>query len=321
MLELINDLSLGTDVVLLSDIEERSSAFSNHNGKSLFIEEEYANFDHIDSFINNHCYFSLISQVPHMDYCAWAIFNTSGITLKETETDRKVHGKLAFTIQSFRLELNDDVGYFQLICLPEKVIYDDCVFDRFDLLTFMVYRNRKVMRSVPTPYLVTLRPFLKQTFVPLVEGQRLQLITVEEEGIEIFGDGLKEVQGTSRFFSVNKSNYISKLKSNTFDYSHSSNLMLSVGSDIISFPEIDSENYIALFEPNDNTAIYAEGIDGVKIECCQESLWNWDDSNLIVKSMVDGLDISLKKPANSICVELDGEIRWAFTSKNIIGKI
>ena len=323
-----SDLAEGADVTLLEDIKEKPSIGLTCDvleERAFFMEEEFATFNCLESFYQNCCEFRLISQIPWMDHYAWAIFNTHNLKMERGDVARKTHGKYAFISQNFAFELSEgeNFGYFQLICIPEQVFHDSAVYHKFDLLTFMVYRNCKTARFMAIPHLVTLHPKAEHTYVPMVPGQSLQLIVSDSEDIEVAEDHFELVSGSQKLFTLGRDGKPDRLKAATYAC-RDQECSLFIENKSIIVPKMcvqDDGVYVSILKPVSDAVIYTEGVDRIQITCPGAEKWAWDEEAVDITGASDEIEIRLLKKINSLCLQYDNDIWWVFASKNMVGKI
>lgn len=108
----------------------------------------------------------------------WEIFETSGLTIVGKGTIIRKKDKKTRVKQCFRLELHRKVeyGYIQLYSTV-SCEYDDEPRPRRSLLTFFIFRNFNAHKQMVFPPFQSLRPHNCQTYITMLPGQGLQVIT------------------------------------------------------------------------------------------------------------------------------------------------
>lgn len=322
----LNDLFEGSIVTCLKDVTDKPSCGSGSDvpeERAFFLEEKFATFDCDGDFGDNGCVFSLVSQIPWTDHYAWAIFGYYNLSIDNVECLRQRESRITFVKQKLSIKLIDNVdyGYFQMICIPERVYYDSCGFNKFDIITFMVYVNRKIGKKYISPLVITLNPKLDTTYVPLIPNQHLQLITANDVGIDFFDCGLTHVVNSDKSFNLGRNNIQEKLKASTYVCNQlSEGIAFTAGDFAVVLPKLTNEDrgiFATILKPIGDAIIHAECIDGIHLICPDEQQWSWDDSCISVEATEDGIDILLLKPLNNVCLQLYNGIWQIFESYNV----
>lgn len=275
------------------------------------MEEQFATFDCMETFAGNCCEFRLVSQIPWMDHYAWAIFNSHDVSIVRGDVNRRSFSKQTYVSQAMSFELLKDFGYFQLICIPEKIVHDGIMYRQYELLTFMAYRDIRVKKSLASPHLITICPEMNTTYVPMVPGQCIQLICPDSDKVEN-DDVLSFIPGTKKSFSLGGKGRVNRLQSVTYRCESDEGGVTYIDNKSLIIPRLlkqDDEAFIKILKPIDDFDVYVEGIDYVFLECFEGvDNWLWDEDYFDVESSAEGIYIRLKKPLKSISVILGRKV-------------
>lgn len=310
-----SDLLENATITYLDEIENKHCSgfvFDLIEERSFFIKEQFATFSCSEFFVDNCCEFKLISQIPCMDHYAWAIFDSYNVSIVRGDTFRSIYAKQTYVSQSMSFELLKDFGYFQLICLPEKIFHDGAEYRKFNILTCTVYRDMQVKNLMVFPFLITIRPKLNTTYVPMVVGQFLQIFCSELDRLTTC-DSLDLVPGMKKSFSLSRNNHTSRLQASTYKCVSNEGGVLYVENFSVIIPEIiksKSKAYIKIHSPFDDFSVYVEGIDFVQIECLSENYdrWVWDESDFDIEFCNGSIFIWFKNNFKSISVILNNDV-------------
>ncbi len=319
-------LTDGAEVVTLEEITEKPSlGFCGDFPieRAFYLSEEFSTFSCMETYGDLCCEFSLFSQIPWMEHYAWAIFGHHNLKFdREDEVSRKVCGKSAFVNQKFCFELNEgeDYGYFQLICIPEHVIYDGIMYNKFDLITFIAYKDRKVARTIAQP--VTLRPKLEQTYIPLINNQHIQIVLSEKEELDVDESCFHRLKELDKLFNLGKDTGRERLHSRTYVFKPSDTVSpIFVKDKCISIPPLSREDngiYATITKPISKAIVHSEGIDGVHIISPDKVQWAWDENLMDMEETNLGVVIHIKSKINNVYIERDDkDVWWVYENQNI----
>jgi hypothetical protein len=319
-------LTVGATVTPLHQIDDNS--FNCFFGDvpeefAFFMEEEFTTFDCIDLFQGHTCDFRLVSHVGGRQGAPWAVFSQYNLDIKRGQTQSQHTPHFSLYAQDFEFALPDNVnfGYFQLICIAADASFAGKEFNYRDLLTFYVYRNRKMRRAVPHPAVIAIRPYAIQTYVPMVPGQHLQLIAQQDSEIEVCDECLYSV-GASKVFTVAGE----KLQCVTYENRKLSDKVESIfvyghklmGIMIPPLKKRGKEVFASFRKPLDEAVVYSEGLDGIEIEDLSQVEWVWDDKCMDMEKTKDGIRIRLTKPLESVFIQRDGEQWWICENAQVL---
>jgi hypothetical protein len=318
----------GAIVTPLSSIQSKVMAYTWDSPKerSFFIEEGFATFDCEYKIEDNNVDLLMVSQVAWMDHYAWAFFGGWNVLVAKGEVQRRNNlGGQAYVSQHFRMSLEEgvDSGYVQMICIPNQIVCSGEFYNQFDIITFHLYRNRKTRCKVAHPGILLLRPVLN-TYVPMIPGQHLQLVVNEESAVD---SEVKELKDVARTFSLNKQ----KMKSMTYvreKLEKTDPIFINKGHwysnvYLCGVEKRDQGYFIKVSEPEGNTVVYTQDLDGFEIALPDDDEdWVWDDSILEVDKNKDSMIAVFKKPISSIVMQRDCGHWWlSENSKAIVGTL
>lgn len=310
--DLIDDDNMS--VTPLYQIKENPScgfSFDCVENRFFFMKEEFVTFDCSETFVENCCEFKLISQIPWMNHLAWGIFNYYNVSIEHGNVNRRTFSKQTYVSQEISFELLNDFGYFQLICLPEKIAYDGAIYHKYDILTFMVFRDLNVKKSLAFPHLITICPNASMTYMPIVSGQCVQLLCPEYDRVENKSD-LEFIKGTKKTFSISRNDCIKRLQTSTYRCNSNKEGFIHSGDKTITFPEIFKENgkaCVQIQKPLGNFDVYVKGIDCIYLQCSDDiDDWMWDKDYFEVGYSSEGIYIQLLQPFEAVSIILGYKI-------------
>lgn len=297
--------------------------------KSFFMEDEFCTFGNQANFFNDECFFRMISQVPLRDHIAWTIFSASNLELEFEGVHRNLINNNSYVFQNFSFKLLNgyDYGYFQLMCLPENVLWEDRLFCKYDILDFAVYRNRKIRNCTANPLVVLINPVLEFSYIPLIPEQCLQIVHPVEESItyenKYFFISLGNLK--NEFYLLNNEYYSEVFKCKNIP-NKIETITVNKHKNVCIPPLIKEDNKILAVIDDVHKCkfvIHAKNLDGIRLNNIGDNSWYWNSELCDLIDKKNELTIYLNKDVDSLCVEYCDEAWSIFecSDDTQIGKI